>query len=189
MCGEHNGACPRANSRPGSSPRVRGTLIPGMMPSFRIGIIPACAGNTHRCCTSESEKRDHPRVCGEHLDGNDPARNVLGSSPRVRGTRFARRSALLVSGDHPRVCGEHTVGEKQDVYELGSSPRVRGTLPPGRAQDQACGIIPACAGNTPATGTKALPCRDHPRVCGEHHGHTHAHDPLEGSSPRVRGTH
>ena len=50
------------------------------------GIIPACAGNTERSGSVEILNGDHPRVCGEHLNGVGPLDLNLGSSPRVRGT-------------------------------------------------------------------------------------------------------
>ena len=50
------------------------------------------------------------------------------------------------------------------------------------------GIIPAYAGNTPKMAVTRLPCRDHPRVCGEHTGSKHHASNPTGSSPRMRGT-
>ena len=50
------------------------------------------------------------------------------------------------------------------------------------------GIIPAYAGNTPVRLGRSLPCRDHPRVCGEHVNQFDGHCPTSGSSPRMRGT-
>ena len=49
------------------------------------------------------------------------------------------------------------------------------------------GIIPACAGSTYRTPRCMAPCRDHPRMRGEH---THSHRfsfRLPGSSPHARG--
>ena len=66
VCGEHGAwdrfdACER-----GSSPRVRGTLGSEQAVFGRVGIIPACAGNTHCSPCQKTSGRDHPRVCGEH---------------------------------------------------------------------------------------------------------------------------
>ena len=72
--------------------------------------------------------RDHPRVCGEHLDLYVNPLLSLGSSPRMRGTHWLDGFANVESGiipayagnthimvgylagteDHPRVCGEHS---------------------------------------------------------------------------------
>ncbi|EEP20780.1 hypothetical protein BIFANG_03350 [Bifidobacterium angulatum DSM 20098 = JCM 7096] len=46
MCGEHVYLARHVGHQPGSSPRVRGTLIPFERGHEKEGIIPACAGNT-----------------------------------------------------------------------------------------------------------------------------------------------
>ena len=66
---------------------------------------------------------------------------------------------------------------------------MRGTL---RVYDNfihANGIIPAYAGNTPDGLTDATALRDHPRVCGEHRDVYELRYDVQGSSPRMRGTH
>ena len=156
--------------------------------SAKRGIIPACAGNTSPLVCGTPAPWDHPRVCGEHLDGSDPARNVLGSSPRVRGTRRFLGQGGSVEGiipacagntmmhvkfqdgtrDHPRVCGEHFEDQNASAANEGSSPRVRGTLMKRERHLANLGIIPACAGNTAMRPPRQRRRRDHPRVCGEH---------------------
>ena len=67
VCGEHPGGHEVEWDRSGSSPRVRGTPGRGGHNPNRVGIIPACAGNTAFSCTSPpTMPRDHPRVRGEH---------------------------------------------------------------------------------------------------------------------------
>ena len=88
---------------------------------------------------------------------------------------------------HPRVCGENRTLTTLPRCSVGSSPRVRGKqrdAVPLRAQ---VGLIPACAGKTPARASATSGSPAHPRVCGEN-------PPLRwrlllgrGSSPRVRG--
>ena len=128
VCGEHSIRLTLKLIRPGSSPRMRGTLkligspphleagssprMRGTLPHLggRIehhGIIPAYAGNTFRCCCLSNLRRDHPRVCGEH----------------------------------------HFAYEKL-IGKSGSSPRMRGTLQLDIELRGVCGIIPAYAGNT-----------------------------------------
>ena len=151
---------------------------------------------------------DHPRVCGEHMMPAGTSANASGSSPRVRGTLPRRPQAGRIPGiipacagntcrilprfhrhrDHPRVCGEHVIQKKAGVGLTGSSPRVRGT-PEGIAFIlRACGIIPACAGNTMSTDLALKNLGDHPRVCGEHISTRFFRTLQSGSSPRVRGT-
>ena len=135
--------------------------------------------------------RDHPRVCGEHVQPQLLVCSSSGSSPRVRGTPPAcglqsgehgiipacagntatacRRQSR--TWDHPRVCGEHMFRRKS-----GNTARIN------------AGIIPACAGNTDIIKTGNPTARDHPRVCGEHEVTPDNIAGYTGSSPRVRGT-
>ena len=112
----------------GSSPRMRGTLQSLALKLFPEGIIPAHAGNTHEHPRPHSERRDHPRACGEHLGFYVNALASQGSSPRMRGTLVVPRPCgravgiipahagntygalrkVTNSRDHPRACGEHT---------------------------------------------------------------------------------
>ena len=67
VCGEQRGRLRVLYGCWGSSPRVRGTVFSPNRAFTKIGIIPACAGNSwlftwQLCCN-----RDHPRVCGEQL--------------------------------------------------------------------------------------------------------------------------
>ena len=168
VCGEHQPRSRRTQDRPGSSPRMRGTLIIGASARTMQGIIPAYAGNTVVVIMVAWGVRDHPRVCGEHFRGFSSFAFPWGSSPRMRGTRrppvlrlrfrriipaYAGNTSLLPSRlgsarDHPRVCGEHAA-MTLDVYaDLGSSPRMRGTRQGRARRDHPGGIIPAYAGNT-----------------------------------------
>jgi len=54
---------------------------------------------------------------------------------------------------------------------------------------RAVGLIPACAGQTPAPRITARRCRAHPRVCGADIGEPENYEHNPGSSPRVRGRH
>ena len=186
----------RSTTRPSASPardhpRMRGEHeVQGRVPVQGQGIIPACAGSTNlissssmyvtgssphargaRCRTSlrRSNRRDHPRMRGEHRSQPLRGRNKRGSSPHARGAPAGRARAGSRTRDHPRMRGEH-------------APRGRG---PRRGQ----GIIPACAGSTsdetslrfcvmgssPHARGALLSCwsisprpRDHPRMRGEH---------------------
>ena len=129
VCGEHFQLCTLDTEHQGSSPRVRGTLYGRYSLPTASGIIPACAGNTHRHADGYRHRGDHPRVCGEHKRHHLPRSEHMGSSPRVRGTRDlvaggghlrgiipacagnTTLSSIAASngGDHPRVCGEHGI--------------------------------------------------------------------------------
>ena len=147
-------------------------------------------------------------MCGEHFMTASRKPSLVGSSPRVRGTRIqgtvptqhrgiipacAGNTAFRVAGsswprDHPHVCGEHEACFLDRARAAGSSPRVRGTRVLFRGFWPAHGIIPACAGNTEVLTVHYADVRDHPRVCGEHLLPATCRARLTGSSPRVRGT-
>ena len=66
MCGEHSTSKSPPLVVSGSSPHVRGTLNVQESATCRVGIIPACAGNTRGRSLGRHRTRDHPRMCGEH---------------------------------------------------------------------------------------------------------------------------
>ena len=200
-CGEHGIRRTRYDSNAGSSPRMRGTLIVPVRGLFRVGIIPAHAGNTISASISPRHSGDHPRACGEHDGRIRWGMAGLGSSPRMRGTpprKFASypsegiipaHAGNTLSGsahtvtpeDHPRACGEHSGEPGRRVDSLGSSPRMRGTL-------MVIGNTKPHAGNTCYRRQTAPLRRDHPRACGEHPYRIRYVFATAGSSPRMRGT-
>ena len=130
-----------------------------------------------------------------------------GIIPAYAGNTMLTRPGHTQLGDHPRVCGEHRLAGLVGHVPGGSSPRMRGTHAARRMPRHRPGIIPAYAGNTPMSWSMSSPCRDHPRVCGEHlfcsgcvllfdrapgcGGHEVSAAPPSistGSSPRMRGT-
>ena len=187
MCGENSHTPVTTVFAPGSSPRVRGKLETFRPDQFTLRLIPACAGKTLALFVMRSHVRAHPRVCGENWAAGPLGLFVEGSSPRVRGKRFACLFLPSCSGlipacagktptkhatkssnkAHPRVCGENPSNASPRSFECGSSPRVRGKR-----------VFEYVAGG----GQWA-----HPRVCGENKpGMIHA-GVTKGSSPRVRG--
>ena len=168
VCGEHKVDDSTGEGAWGSSPRMRGTLRRAFRKFRRLGIIPAYAGNTQPVSPCRQCNRDHPRVCGEHDPLVPSVCDVLGSSPRMRGTLGRRVVGLCLVGIIPAYAGN--------------------TCPSTRAKCSTRGIIPAYAGNTrPALARRSI-ARDHPRVCGEHSESTSIFHLRKGSSPRMRGT-
>ena len=128
MCGEHTTHADGLIPVKGSSPHVRGALESNGLYSMSSGIIPACAGSTHRRSADSPPKRDHPRMCGEHFSSVIISSSTTGSSPHVRGAPccfvlYFRRVGIIPAcagstsrylcvrcwhRDHPRMCGEHT---------------------------------------------------------------------------------
>ena len=168
VCGEHRLAKTPTKVLAGSSPRVRGTRRRRQRRDHAAGIIPACAGNTMKSIFSVGNRRDHPRVCGEHFKHYRVPWEPEGSSPRVRGTRDGGRHDGACPGIIPACAGNTAATAVDDDPGWGSSPRVRGT---------------------PIVGSVAVVTAvDHPRVCGEHDTPGARGRARTGSSPRVRGT-
>ena len=151
--------------------------------------------------------RDHPRMCGEHLDAGSEQKPCPGSSPHVRGALLRLLIAATIGGiipacagstflltrrtgsarDHPRMCGEHKWTNTLTSRCTGSSPHVRGApwWPDGIPLRP--GIIPACAGSTSSGYGDCSSVWDHPRMCGEHLHDAVTNACRQGSSPHVRG--
>ena len=157
-----------SSSSSGSSPLARGLRRAALLVLDGRGIIPACAGFTHRSAGAGSGPGDHPRLRGVYAIGLGLRGVLLGSSPLARGLhpgeplhRAAHRIIPACAGftwwwrarpryrpDHPRLRGVY-VGPWDDLLgDGGSSPLARGlpTTPTDPARRTR--IIPACAGFT-----------------------------------------
>ena len=207
MCGEHGGVNNYNNPTLGSSPHVRGARQPAAGRVQAGGIIPACAGSTSMNGLMTCPRRDHPRMCGEHLSFMAFLMVSAGSSPHVRGARhhlhkiatrhgiipacagstFNASFGALQNRDHPRMCGEHAQGQWAAEVRVGLSPHVRGAHRRQPQLRQRAGIIPACAGSTCWSRSTSRTVRDHPRMCGEHFDAGDLEVHVGGSSPHVRG--
>ena len=146
-------------------------------------------------------------MCGEHFIISARGLGKTGSSPHVRGALSQLQcpcrwlgiipacagSTRTLRGfrtgrwDHPRMCGEHRICCQSCKISTGSSPHVRGALVQDFLQGLSTGIIPACAGSTVSWRIRRPPCRDHPRMCGEHNRGSSFGQSHKGSSPHVRG--
>ena len=188
MRGEHILASLLICNLLGSSPRVRGTQQYVIPERDDGGIIPACAGNTHRGYQWRDRNRDHPRVRGEHAELREAGPLGEGSSPRARGTRTHHHIITLPVGIIPACAGNTEFPREGESLESGSSPRARGTRFSGLQTLQTRGIIPACAGNTALRVDVKNGLWDHPRVRGEHSSSFSETIRSRGSSPRARGT-
>ena len=133
---------------------------------------------------------------------------MLGSSPRVRGTRDAlaidlagsrfiparagnsalAELAACLTAVHPRACGELPGTLAHCARYCGSSPRVRGTPGTYRGSDHKGRFIPARAGNSEIRPAARAHRSVHPRACGELVWPRSVTCVVAGSSPRVRGT-
>ena len=187
MWGEHSYKVLCCTVHWGSSPHVRGALLQRQRHRIRAGIIPACAGSTWSMAIGTAWDGDHPRMCGEHVDPDNPESDPMGSSPHVRGALKCGFAAVPGLRIIPACAGSTGVVLMRFFFLTGSSPHVRGargrTSFPSRFQ----GIIPACAGSTGRGSCAWCPPRDHPRMCGEHSRSFPVTWTPQGSSPHVRG--
>ena len=164
MCGEQSPRLFYALIFNGSSPRVRGTVIPLQNSVQNSRFIPACAGNSSPSWPCSRRGRFIPACAGN------------------------RHRVCKLQPVHPRVCGEQWSARPYQLHCPGSSPRVRGTGPRPNRKRPCRRFIPACAGNSPISGLRRLNRAVHPRVCGEQMVRPRHRVRRPGSSPRVRGT-
>ena len=186
-CGENGGFVSEARASQGSPPQVRGKRRPEQGFTDLVGITPAGAGKTLLSRVNFRRFRDHPRRCGENLDGEEVGIDEKGSPPQVRGKRFLLSAGTAVIGitpagagktqsfscplasvqDHPRRCGENFIVLLAEQAEMGSPPQVRGKHCFNLVRDVQPGITPAGAGKTRLQPSKTHSLQDHPRRCGE----------------------
>ena len=149
----------------------------------------------------------HPRSRGENVLRYAHDYHPPGSSPLTRGKRQRHRGRHQGNGlipahagkttgrglraqqgrAHPRSRGENTANGQTWGLGVGSSPLTRGK-PAGRAAGQAvAGLIPAHAGKTSRSCSRAG-CRGaHPRSRGENELSAKVAHNAQGSSPLTRG--
>ena len=72
----------------GSPPLARGTASEAKKEWKRIGITPACAGNSLRLRLYLAHRWDHPRLRGEQGFSLPPCIGGGGSPPLARGTEY-----------------------------------------------------------------------------------------------------
>ena len=105
MRGEHPATLFHTFLIPGSSPHARGTPSGADADGERIGIIPACAGNTEDACVAIGQSGDHPRMRGEHRRRMRRHWAIWGSSPHARGTQRSAPSVVHELGIIPACAG------------------------------------------------------------------------------------
>ena len=88
ICGKHSLNNIILPVRPGSPPHMRETRVQRGRVCWKRRITPAYAGNTPPLGTVRSLFRDHPRICGKHLDKPVDAQPSVGSPPHMRETQI-----------------------------------------------------------------------------------------------------
>ena len=207
VCGEKQPVENKQSRRGGSPPRMRGKEACSACVHFRYGITPAYAGKRQERSLCRTNRRDHPRVCGEKSISTTSTAQTAGSPPRMRGKevpentyqlkhritpayagkRFCVRWNIGNFRDHPRVCGEKMYGLLGASFALGSPPRMRGKGRVLPVFDSLTGITPAYAGKSVYFAIFCDFVEDHPRVCGEKQNAPIMQGLNLGSPPRMRG--
>ena len=174
------------NHAGGLSPRVRGNLPGAARRCWRLGSIPACAGEPRAPPGVDAVTAVYPRVCGGTATGGGRVAQSAGLSPRVRGNPPSRscntarsRSIPACAGEpgttpaphpqrkvYPRVCGGTRTASSSSHFPRGLSPRVRGNRSIRTIPDPCRGSIPACAGEPAIRLSTAGIASVYPRVCG-----------------------
>ena len=85
VCGEEWGGVLKEAARKGSPPRMRGRGVRHREGAHSPGITPAYAGKSPILSLTLPIRMDHPRVCGEEVDGGRNRSRQMGSPPRMRG--------------------------------------------------------------------------------------------------------
>ena len=86
-------------------PRACGAHVRKLGGYERVGIIPAHAGLTGWLFSMQALKRDHPRACGAHESLYHAIYNLIGSSPRMRGSQCIYDAWRSRSGIIPAHAG------------------------------------------------------------------------------------
>ena len=171
----------------GSSPLTRGKQNDARGIARVVGLIPAHAGKTAKCCGLCGGWRAHPRSRGENRMTLGELHAWLGSSPLTRGkhasdtphTPLVRlipahagktevaQEALRGRRAHPRSRGENPSTASALPSCPGSSPLTRGKPSELLLSGARHGLIPAHAGKTSPRITPRSGRRAHPRSRGE----------------------
>ena len=192
----------------GSPPLARGTGRFPINHGKRIGITPACAGNSTARTRGKTRARDHPRLRGEQFARTRNDNHALGSPPLARGTghggdirQRGYRITPACAGnsfcpspppcgrwDHPRLRGEQSIMCCKSSARAGSPPLARGTAYLWVGGHCPPGITPACAGNSSRGLCPRRTTQDHPRLRGEQSDTVKTMSIPAGSPPLARGT-
>jgi len=109
--------------------------------------------------------------------------------PTCVGNSIPSIQALRGFAVHPHVCGELIMSASPDDLLGGSSPRVWGTQGKEVMDSVRERFIPTCVGNSGMHYVLGSDPSVHPHVCGELEYENPKTGRMEGSSPRVWGTH
>ncbi len=188
-CGEHNSLPCGVVVRSGSSPRMWGTPLFSRRHFILTRFIPTHVGNTFLAAGFAGRGSVHPHACGEHMAGVRLVGDRAGSSPRMWGTQLQTASFVKIERFIPTHVGNTLDDAVHEPFNVGSSPRIWGTLPNSQFCPAVIRFIPTHVGNTIFAYFWFQKVAVHPHACGEHPRSGALNSNLNGSSPRMWGTH
>ena len=106
LCGEKQSGCRYTTHQQGSPPPMRGKVIFCIDKSLYVRITPAYAGKSRVAYPVHSNRRDHPRLCGEKVQRHYLVVTIQGSPPPMRGKGEDRRSSATDNGITPAYAGK-----------------------------------------------------------------------------------
>ena len=209
VCGDYLLWCDVVLLLADTTPRVRGLQFIPATGSGTLRYNPACAGTTLRAERSRRQPAIHPRVCGDYAQSSRPRWEADDTTPRVRGLRDRRQSAIWISrynpacagttfasltvrteiSIQPRVCGDYDVIHGRILQAHDTTPRVRGLPMVCRVTRRLNRYNPACAGTTLLDIVTMYMSSIQPRVCGDYPKKRVGSVPELDTTPRVRGLH
>ncbi len=126
------GEAPRLHAREhvvrGRSPRARGSLPTGTVPTSQVGPIPASAGKPSPSGSPPPVPRADPRERGEAIPPFVQTMPASGRSPRARGSRddvvqrAREEGPIPASAGKPKSSGLSSSSQKADPRERGEAP-------------------------------------------------------------------
>ena len=146
---------------------MRGKVFSSGQVWYSGRITPAYAGKRTGLICRCRLVRDHPRLCGEKLNGTNGAECVIGSPPPMRGKVTPTTRKRPVSRITPAYAGKSFA----KLFDL--LLRIR--------------ITPAYAGKSRVPASNRVDMEDHPRLCGEKFNVSFSMLSPPGSPPPMRG--
>ena len=156
MRGEHLGMTDERNGRDGIIPACAGsTMHSGGLGKLVLGSSPHARGAPSTTGASIMERRDHPRMRGEHQPQAALVLHPAGIIPACAGsTKIRRENKAAIEGSSPHARGARRRGTPRTASAW-DHPRMRGEHGLERVVNlRHAGIIPACAGSTCSTSRR-----------------------------------
>ena len=173
----------------GTSPRTRGKRMIVAVVFLWGRNIPAHAGKTPGCQTSDSASWEHPRARGENHGRPGRYLSIRGTSPRTRGKPTGASQHPPGTGNIPAHAGK-TVPHATTAASRREHPRARGE------NNDALSSVKGTAGTSPRTrgkpcynGLVLTPNRNIPAHAGKTRNQVSDWCLSSGTSPRTRGKH